>query len=196
VLCLLSPSSHPSQQAQERRRGLTGCKVLCWARFGCFPGKGSEAGECGGLSTPRTTLFTITSQHPRYLLVSLCIGAGCSCIIAGGQESCSRGDASPPNPWRGQSGERTPSSGLLALLAQPAPRAERLGSSQHGRGCVQPQWLPFIFHSCDVSEVTNTLPLTAMEPSSSWGFAEKKSGRCGQAAVERRTRGWSWWDSA
>lgn len=174
--------------------------MLCWGLFGCFPGKGSEAGGCHDLSitarleaaTPRTTLLTGTSQHPRHLPVSLYIRAGCSCIIA----FCSRGNASPRNPWKGQSGEKTPSSGLLALLAQPALRAMRLGSSYHGRGCIQPHWVPFILHSDYVFEVTSVLFLTATEPSSSQGFAKKNRGRCGQAAVEIRTQGQSRWDAA
>lgn len=179
-----------------------GCKVLCWGCFGRFPGKGSEAGRCRDLSIPArleaatlrtTTLLTITSQHPGHLLVSLCIRVGCSCIIAGGQASCSRGDASPPNPWKRQNGEKTPSSGLLA---RPALHAARPGSSHHGRGCIQPRWLPFILHSYHVFEVTDASPLTATEPSSSQGFAEKNRGRCGQAAVEIRTWGQSWWDAA
>lgn len=169
-----------------------GCKVLCWGCFGCFPGKGSEAGGCRDLSvtarleaaTPRTTLLTITSQHPGYLPVSLCTRVGCCCIIAGGQASRSRSDASPPNPWKGQSGERTPSSGVLA---QPALHAARLGSFHHSRGRIQPRWVPFNLHCCHVFEVTSTLSLTATEPSSSQGFAEKNRGRCGQAAVEIRT---------
>lgn len=135
-------------------------------------------------AAPRTTLFTIASQHPGHLPVSFCIRVGCSCIIAGGQASCSRGDASSPNPWKGQSGERTASSGLLAQLAL---HATRLGSSHHSRGCIQPHWVPFISHSCHVFEVTNTFSLTATEPSSSQGFAEKNRGRCGQAAVEIKT---------
>lgn len=95
-----------------------------------------------------------------------------------------------------KSGEKTPSSGLLALLAQPALRAMRLGSSYHSRGCIQPRWVPFLLHSYYVFEVTSVLFLTAMEPSSSQGFAEKNRGRCGQAAVGIRTQGQSRWDAA
>lgn len=128
-----------------------------------------------------------------HLPVSLYIRAGCSCIITGGQASRSRGDASPPNPWKGQSGERTPSSGLLA---QPALHAMRLGSSHHSCGCIQPHWVPLILHSYHVFEVTNMLSVTATEPSSSQGFAEKNTGRGGKAAVEISTWGQSWWGAA
>lgn len=172
MLCLLSPSSCPLQHAQERRGGFVGCRVFCWGCFGCFPGSSSEAGVCLDLSitarleaaTPMTALLTITSQHPGHLLVSLCIRAGHFCVIAGGQASCSRGAASPPDPWKGQTGDRSPSSGLLAVLAQPALHDVSQGSSRRGLCCIQPHHVPFILHSSYVVGVAGVLSLDATEP--------------------------------
>lgn len=106
-----------------------------------------------------TAVLTVTSQQSGHLLVSLCF-----CAIAEGQASCSRGDASPPTPWKGQTGDRTPFSGVLALLAQPALPVMSQGTSHHGLGCIQPHHLPFTLHSSYVVEVSNVLPLTAAEP--------------------------------
>lgn len=178
-LCALSPEllQLPSAAGtgEERRGVLVGCSVLL-GYFSCFAGSSSEAGVCLDFSitarleaaTPMIALLTITSQP---LLVSLCIRAGCFCAIAERQASCSRGDASPPSPWEGQIGDRTPFSGLLALLAQPALCVMSQGTSHHGLGCIQPHHIPFILYSSYVVGVSNMLSLTALtQPLSSWGL--------------------------